>query len=414
MTIGLVRWARQTTSGLPTLFWYLWVGTLINRMGIFVVPFLTLFLTEKQGLSVGSAAFIVSLFGLGSFTAQFVGGYTTDRWGRRPTMLVSFFVTPLLVLLMGFSSGFWLLALLNLLVGFFTDVYRPASSALIADIVPAGDRSRAFSLRFWAINLGAAIGLSLGGWLASQNYLYLFIGDAITTLGFGLVTFFYIPETRPPQPAREVKPAAKWNWTQFKAQFAGEGQLLRFTVMFSLLLVISSSVYRQDGVTMPLAMKSDGLSEADYGNVIALNGIVIVLVSLVINQLLAKYGHLHLMAGSVLLIGLGFGLYVFADAVSVYAFGVILWTLGEIIGAPIAPALLADLAPIHRRGFYQGMIGASHGLAAFVGPIVGGLVYSYLGEIPLWIGCLLAESVVALSYLGFMRPLYQKLREGRQ
>ena len=406
MTVGIMRWARQTTGGLPSVFWYLWVGTLINRMGIFVVPFLALYLTEKQNMSIESASMIVSLYGLGSFTAQVAGGFFADTYGRRPTMLISLFVTPLMLLMMGTFSGFWAIALLTLMTGFFTDLYRPASSALIADTVSPVDRARAFSLRFWAINLGAAIGLSMGGWLASQNYLYLFIGDAITTFSYGIVILFFVPETRPVHTPRKNTGSA---WTNLKASFAGERQLLIFTLCFGLLILTSASVYRQDGITLPLAMIENGFSKADYGRVIALNGIIIVLLSLTLNQVFARYAYLNLMASSALLIGVGFGLYTFAATVPMYAMGVMLWTIGEIIGAPIAPSILADLAPLHRRGFYQGVIGSANGLAAFAGPMIGGLVYSKLGEKPLWIGCLLVEIGVAVGYW-LLHPMYQRLK----
>lgn len=77
----------------PT-FWYLWLGTLINRVGGFAMPFLMLYLTLQLGLPLAGAAVLVSLLGLGSFQAQVSGGELADRFGRRPVMLVRFFVAP--------------------------------------------------------------------------------------------------------------------------------------------------------------------------------------------------------------------------------------------------------------------------------------------------------------------------------
>ena len=132
------------TIDIPPMYWFLWWGTLINRLGSFVVPFLALYLTSQRGISVSGAALVVSLFGAGSFLAQLVGGELSDRFGRRPVMLMSLFVTPVVMATLGFAQALSLIAVFTFLVGFFSDLYRPASSAIIADIVPASARTRAF------------------------------------------------------------------------------------------------------------------------------------------------------------------------------------------------------------------------------------------------------------------------------
>ena len=53
------------TADLPSAYWFLWLGILINRLGSFVIPFLTLYLTSQRSISVSQAALTVSLFGAG-------------------------------------------------------------------------------------------------------------------------------------------------------------------------------------------------------------------------------------------------------------------------------------------------------------------------------------------------------------
>src|SRR5688572_32204702 len=106
--------------GLPRAFWLLFIGTLINRVGGFVVPFLTLYLTDERGISISQAAFMVSLFGAGSFIAQLSGGELTDRLGRKPVLLISFLVTPLFVIALGFIEDVWMISICTFLVGLFT------------------------------------------------------------------------------------------------------------------------------------------------------------------------------------------------------------------------------------------------------------------------------------------------------
>jgi MFS family permease len=156
-------------------------------------------------------------------------------------------------------------------------------------------------------------------------------------------------------------------------------------------------------------MTANHLTEADYGIVVALNGIVIVLVSLTVNQLMERRSPLLSMASGALLIGTGFGLYALTSAKIMYAAGVVIWTFGEIMGSPVAPSIVAHLSPVHRRGFYQGLIGAMWGLAAFIGPNIGGAIYNQFGQTVLWICCFVACVLAAATYLLIIRPLYERL-----
>src|SRR5687768_8207610 len=162
-------------EGLPPTYWLLWIGTLINRLGGFVIPFLTLYLTSQRSIPVSQAALMVSFFGAGSFLAQLIGGELTDRLGRRPVLLMSFFITPIFMIALGLARDLALISIATLIVGFFTDLYRPAVGAAIADLVPAEARTRAYGYNYWAINLGAAIAPLLAGLVAGYSYLILFV-----------------------------------------------------------------------------------------------------------------------------------------------------------------------------------------------------------------------------------------------
>ena len=93
------------TADLPSAYWFLWLGILNNRLGSFVIPFLTLYLTTQRGVSVSQAALTVSLFGAGSFAAQLTGGELADRFGRRPVLLMSLFIAPVAMLALGFAHA---------------------------------------------------------------------------------------------------------------------------------------------------------------------------------------------------------------------------------------------------------------------------------------------------------------------
>lgn len=389
------------TADLPPTYWYLWLGTVVTRLGGFVIPFLTLYLTSQRGISVSEAGFIVSLFGAGSFLSQIVGGELTDRLGRRPVLLMSLLVSPVFMIILGLARSLGLIGISTLVLGMFTDLYRPAVGAAVADLVPASNRTRAFGYMYWAINLGAALAPIAAGLMARVDYLLLFVGDALTTFVYGLIVLWRVPETQPLEAARaaHAPPLARLR------QIRSEPILLALAG----LTFLAAIIYVQGMVTLPLDMSRHGLSPAAYGVAIASNAIVIVLVTIQASRLVGKWPRFGALAVAVLLIGVGFGLNALATTLPLYVVGVLIWTMGEIINAAVAPTLIADLSPVELRGLYQGVIGAAWGLSFFVGPFVGSWVFDHFTPLGLWLGCAILGVLVAIGFLALSGPGRRRL-----
>ena len=392
---------ERLNPGLPPTYWLLWLGTLINRLGGFVVPFLTLYLTGQRGISVSQAALMVSLFGIGSFTAALVGGELTDRLGRRPVMLISFLIAPANMVLLGLARPLALIAPLTLLQGFFTDLYRPAVNAMVADLVPSEGRPRAYGYIYWAINLGAALAPVIAGLLAHLDYFLLFLGDALTTFIFGLIVLGGVRETRPVQ----AQHAAGAPLRQRVAMLGQEPLLL----LFCGLMLVFGTIYMQGYVTLPLDMQANGMRPDQYGLAIALNGALIVLVNIPVSNSAARWPRFTALALAALFLGLGYGLTAVASTLPFYALTVAVWTLGEIAGSAVAPAVVADLSPVELRGLYQGIFGAAWGLSFFIGPMLGGWIFEHGGAQALWVGCFILGCLLSLGYLALARPARRRM-----
>lgn len=383
-------------AGLPPAYWLLWLGTLVNRLGGLVIPFLTLYLTNQRGIPVSQAALMVSLFGAGSFSAGLVGGELADRLGRRPVLLMSFLIAPVCMMALGLARAPLLITALCFVQGLFTDLYRPAVGAAIADLVPPEDRPRAYGYNYWAINMGAAIAPALAGQLARSSYLLLFAGDAATTLVFGLIVLLGIRETRP----AEAQHTADMAFTQRLVLMRREPLLL----VLAFLTLLAGTIYMQHTVTLPVDMQAHGLGADQYGLAIAVNGALIVLLSIPISRAATNWPRFYTLAAAMLLLGLGFGMTAVASTLPLYALTVIIWTFGEIANAAAAPTVIADLSPVALRGLYQGLFGAAWGLSLFLGPVLGGWVYQHLGGTTLWLGCLVLGVLLCLAFVALSGP----------
>jgi MFS family permease len=370
-------------AALPRAFWALWACQLVNRLGSFVQPFLVLYLTQDRQLSAGTAGAVAAAVGAGSVASQLVGGWLADRVGRRLTMLVCFFGTGAALILLGSARSMVMIWVAAFVVGLLGDLFRPAVSATVADLLQPSERVRAYGLLFWAINLGFSVSTVSAGVLASIGYGLLFWLNAGTSVIAGVVIWAMVPESRPAvddgTPRRPLLPVA-----------------LRDTVFLLMILlqVGYATIYFQGYSTLPLAMADDGLPSSTYGLVIALNGVVIVLLQPFLGKRLAKYDRPKLLAVSMLVVGLGFGLGAAVDDWWGYGLSVVVWTIGEIGFAAVIGAVFADLAPVDLRGRYMGMSGMSFGIGTVVGPLAGTNALESFGPTATWLGCALLGVVI--------------------
>lgn len=387
------------TGNLPRPFWVMWWGTFLNRLCGFVVPFLTLFLTVQRDFTLVQATVVVSALGLGSFLSQLVGGLLADRMGRRRVMLLALTLSPPFLLALGFAPSYPLILVVGFIFALTSDMYRPAANTAIADLVPPEERTQAYGLMHWAVNLGFAFAPILAGAIASRSYALLFVVNAATLLLYAAFIYLGVPETRPPPEQRTSRPSALALLSRDRALLAFLALSLLFTV-----------VMRQAYVTLPLAMQADGLGERTYGWVIALNGLLIAAVGLFSARFLSGFTAPRVLGLSALLAGLGFGLNALADTAAVYALGVLIWTLGEVAQAAVAPGLLAALAPAHLRGLYIGLLGATRGLGSLIAPALGGWVLGRYGD-GLWWACVAAGLIGAAGFVALTGALQSRVQE---
>lgn len=384
-------------GGLPRIFWWVWVSTLVARTGAFVAPFLSYYLTRSLGHSAAFAGFVAALNAVGAAVSAVVGGVLADRVGRRATLLGALVASAVTLVALGSVHAVGLIAVLAFLAGLANNATRPATGAIIADVVPSVDRGRAYALNYWAINLGFAVAMLSAGAVASHGYSLLFMGDAAANLGCAVVIFFTVPETRPVGGFG----AAVVGDARPEKRDGSLADVLRDRIFLGFLgaVLVGAVIYSQAQTVQPIMMGQDGLGPGAYGAVAAINGILIGVLQLPITTWLRRYTHGTVLASSSFLMGAGFAVPLLVTAVGhpmgVYTASVVVWTFAEIGTTPPQMALGADLAPAHMRGRYQGMSTLAWSLAGIVGPLVGGWALSAVGaSAVLWASLVLGAAGV--------------------
>ena len=374
---------RQNLRSLPPAAWVLFGGTFVNRLGTFVMPFMTLYLTHR-GFSVPQAGLALAMYGIGGVAAQFLGGWLADRIGRRNAIGFSMLGASVITLLLWQASSLLVIYALMLLLALVAEMHRPAASALIADLVPSEQRVTAFALFRLAINVGWACGLTLGGLLADRSFDYLFIGDAATSAAFGVISLIALPHGM-----RTSRHEESHLQGATRTILADRGFLL-----FLGSVLIGAAIYMQNVSTFPLHVQAAGFSTSVYGTLQALNGVIVVLLELPITSWTGRRSRTRMIALGTVLIGLSFASLIVARSIPALAAMVLVWTLGEIIASPVSSAFVADRSPEHTRGRYQASLGVMFALGAVVGPTIGTLTYEFSPDV-LWIGCGVAGVLAA-------------------
>lgn len=381
---------RTTLRTLPRPMWVLVFGTFLNRFGDFVYVFLVLYLTQ-HGYTAPQAGLAIGSYGVGSLVAAALGGRLTDRYGRRNAIVVSMCGSAVSVLALSQTQDLFRIVLLAGAVGLTAELYRPASNALVADLMPENQRVTGFALYRLAINAGTAAGPAVAGFLVGHSYFLLFLGDAVTSLLFATFALVALPNHVSAELVDRAAPRAS-------AGRAHRVAATPYRPRFLLLLTASaltSFVYAQSNTTLGLQVRVAGLSAMVYGGLLSLNGLLIIMIELPLTSYTRKMTpHLAITVGSAL-IAVGIGFTAFASSVGLLAFSVVLWTFGEMALSPVRAAHVANLAPAAARGRYLGTLGVARSVGQILASVLGTVLFTWNTH-AFWLLCGMVGIVAAI------------------
>ncbi len=376
-------------GGLPREVWILCSATLINRMGMMVLPFLVVYLTSAFGYTAERAGTVLMCYGLAAFIAAPFSGRLSDRIGPLLVMRISLLASGAMLFIYPMVRGYTGILIATFLWAVMNEAFRPAALAIITDSVRADRRKAAFAVNRLAINLGMSIGPALGGFLFQFSPEWLFAVDGATSVIAGMLLVLV--------PWNDVR---AHRHAQAKAQTTAalrDAKLLYFLPAILPVMII----FFQHESAMPLYMVRDlGLAASTYGLMFTLNTVIIILLEVPLNIATAHIPHRTMLAIGAFLTGAGFGAMQFAESAWLVAATVVVWTFGEMVLLPGASAYMSDIAPPERRGEYMGLFQMTFSLAfalsAWVGPV---LLEQYGGSV-LWTAMFFAGCVSTLMFLG--------------
>jgi MFS family permease len=296
---------------------------------------------------------------------------------------------------LGATGSVRVFVVLLVLLGFISDLYRPAASAIISDMVPSHARPVGFAALRMAVNLGFAVGMALGGVLAHWSWRFLFFGDGLTTFLYGLIVLAFIPETRPTAASMRETPTAR---------AAKEGTPWRDITLWKLLgaSFLFKIAFYSAFTVLPLTVTEwAGYTTVVYGAFVGLNGLMVALFEISVVHGLRHWRRLRLATIGTLLSIVGLALNGVAPAWPLFLAAIVIWTVGEMLSVPQQMAFLADWAPVSARGQYLSLFQATWSLGMALNPGLLLPLYSWLGPRGFW----LSLPILALPGVVVMRDL---------
>ncbi len=374
----MLTFYRQLFVGLPRDVWSLAAVTFVQRCGVMVLPFLTLYLTTQHGFSAREAGGVLSLYGVGSMGGAYLGGWLTDWLGSLRTQVLGLSLTAASLVLLSAMQSSVALMLGVLFMSVVAEVSRPANAAALAQASPPHLHARAFGLRRLSMNLGMSIGPAVGGVLVGYSYRWLFFIEASTYLvaaGLLVLLLRHSWHARSQEKSSASDPSASGT-SPYR-----DGAFLVLVVLVTLLISALCQLFGAYPLTLTQIY---GLPTYAIGLVFTLNTLVIVVLQMPVVHMVERFDTLRVVGvGAFFLCG-GFALVSLTSAPLLIGGTVLVWTFGEMLTTPLLEGFVATRSRGAHQGQYMGLFSSAFSMAFVLAPLAGNWIYEVYGYRALW------------------------------
>ena len=387
------------------IFIFLTVALDMLALGV-MIPVLPKLILAFEGGDTAGAATVAGVFGfawaLMQFLFQPVLGAASDRFGRRPVVLLSNLGLGLDYILMALAPNLaWLFV--GRLISGITAASFSTASAYIADITEPEGRAARFGMLGAAFGLGFTLGPAIGGFLGGYDLRAPFWAAAALSLANFAYGFFILPESLPPE-----KRSDRFVWRT--ANVAGGLALLKRSTLLSVLgvsvflhylaheslasifVLYTDYRYHWDATTVGLALSFVGVTST-----IVSGGLV--------RPSVKRFGEWPVLGFGLICGAVSFALYAVAPTTALFLAGIPFGALWGMAG-PAEQALMSREIGAEEQGLLQGALGSLRGISGMIGPLVFAQIFAasvaatFLPGAAYMLSALLLLSSLAIAWRG--------------
>lgn len=394
---------KQNFFNYPRQFWL--IAFLMMLAWLFfslIWSYLLLYISQKMDQPLSVVSWLMTLNAIVGISASFLGGAIADRFGRKGVMVFSLIVTGVGWYLYRSAGTLPVFALLTVITGATTPLYRLTADAMVADLVPVEKRLDAYSILRMGNNLGVAIGPLVGGLLVTVSYFIAFTVMGIGFIVIGLLVLLLIKESRQ---HGNAGPVVK------QANDGGYRLILKDHIFMRVIGAYTLNRICTSILWMMLAAYTSqnyGLAERQYGFIPATNAIMVIFMQLLITRKINQYRpQVAMMTGAL----------IYAVSIFSVAFGSGFWwfwlcmvgaTIGEMVLVPTTTTFTSRLAPPEMRARYMSLYTLTWTIGTGLGPLLAGFASDLFAPRAMWFAAGLAGFAAFLIFLQLSRANLQR------
>lgn len=378
---------------------------LFNLLFWMYFPFITVYFARTLGVEL--AGLLMAVPPLFLLVGSLIGGSLADEIGRRPVMLAGTFSQGFLFLVFALSTNAYVDYITYISIGFMGAIYKPASSAMVADLVPTEHLRNVFATFMASNNIGAVLGPLLGAVLFFEYRQALLLGCALVLFGYGGLLAVLTSETRPVSTEKTVATTFFTQWRSYATILIDPlFRLYLIAGVFALIPIMQLDVYLPVYLIEQTPATFNVSNTVLFGWLVAYNGLLFVVFIIPVTRVFRAWNERRVLLLSTFLGGFGTFLVAFSSNIWYLLIVTTMFTFGELIRSPVSQSFVSHYAPIESRGQYLAIDTLQNTIGKFLAPVT---VFASGFLSPLAVFTLILLS--ALIGMGLYAKLFDRLNQ---
>jgi MFS family permease len=342
---------------------------LVNMLGYGIIIPIMYSYSQKFGLTDFQNGLLFAVFSICQFISTPIIGRLSDKYGRRPLLLISILGTALSFVTMAFAPNAAFLFLARALDG-LTAGNIPVIFAVISDSTKPEERAKAFGLIGSAFSFGFIFGPAIASFTIGFGAAVPFMIAALITVLAAILMWLYLPETN--KHMGEVVKAKLFDFAKMWQTLFDPNVGMTFIITLVFFLAFACSVMYG---FQPFLINVIKISAAQNAQLFTLFGIMgLVAQNVVVGPVTKMFGMKKAFSGSILLVAVSFFLMYLANALPLFIVAMMVLALANSVAQTLIPTILSQEADAKSQGTIMGLNGSYQSIGMIVGPLLGGAI----------------------------------------
>ncbi len=388
--------ADETKEARKGVLAFIFAVVLFDLIGFSIMLTIQSFIIQEYNTTALAVGLLTAIYAAAQFISAPILGTISDRYGRRPILLVCLVGSAIGYFIFGIGGALWILYISRIVDGLTGGNYSVAA-AYVSDISPLKDRTKNMGILGAAFGLGFILGPLLGGLFSQINLAAPTYAAGVFSLSAAVIGFFILPESLP----KERRRASRIEWRDLNP-FASISKML-WRPILGMVLILSSMfnfVFNGFAVNVPVFLIDRFSTEPlQIAGVFLVSGLVMACVQGgLIGMLAQRFGDISLSMSGLLVLAIGFVLLLLAPSFWLVYLIVGMISAGAGLLYPTLSSLISKTVQPSEMGIVFGVTASLASLMNVFGPLWAGFVYDrVMPSAPYWMGAILLLIAFVLS-----------------